>query len=170
MWPLASAFIDIAFHRRGPEDLPASGFLVALLFPFYLVTGFGILSVGASTDGAGVLFFIAEACAYIGFFWLILSLAGKPARFRQTASAVLGTTIWLNLLAMPLLAWHDASTTGEAETSVPLFGYLALVLWSIDISGYILSRALEQPYMVGVLIVILYFMTSLSLASAFSVT
>jgi hypothetical protein len=165
VWSLASAFIDIAVHRRGPEDLPASSFLVALLFPFYLLTGFGVLWIARSASAAQMLYGLLDACAYIAFIWLVLQLAGKPARFRQTASAVLGTTIWLNLLAMPLQAWHDAATTSETETSPALFGSLALVLWSIDISGFVLSRALNQPYMAGVLIVVLYFVVSLSIAT-----
>ncbi len=166
MWPLASAFVDIAFHRRGPEDLPSSRFLVALLFPLYLLTGLAILWVADGMGAAQLVFGLADACAYIAFLWLVLSVAGKAPRFRQTASAVLGTTILLNVVAIPLQAWHDAVTTNDTETSIALFGYLALVFWAIDISGYILSRALEQPYMVGVLIVVLYFMISLSIASA----
>lgn len=166
MWPLVSAFVEIAVHRRGPEDLPASDFLVALLFPLYLLSGIGVLWIDSTTSPAALLFGVAEACAFIAFLWLVLRVAGKPARFRQSASAVLGTSIGLNLVAMPLRAWHDALTTSETETSIALYGFLALLLWSIDISGFILSRALDQSYIVGVLIVILYFMTSLSIASA----
>lgn len=166
MWPLASAFVDIAVHRRGPEDLPASDFLVALLFPLYLLSGLGVLWIDSATTSAQVLFGLVEACVYIAFVWVLLRVAAKPARFRQTASAVLGTSIGLNLLAVPLRAWHDALTTSETETSIALYVLLALLLWAIDISGFILSRALDQPYIVGVLIVILYFMASQSIATA----
>lgn len=166
MWPLASAFLEIAAHRRGPEDLPASGFLVALLFPLYLFSGIAGVWAAQETSAAHWLFAIVEDCAYLVFVWLVLSFAGKPARFRQTASAVLGTMIWINLLAVPLQVWHDAVSTGEGEPTMAAFIAIVLQLWSIDISGYILSRALAQPYMVGLLIVVLYFMISLSIASA----
>ena len=169
MWALASAFFDIAIHRRGPEDLPASHFLVALLFPLYLLSGLAQLSIGVSATRSEIVFSIADACAYVGFLWLVLGVFRKPARFRQTASAVLGASIWLNLLGLPLLAWHDALTGGEPQATLPLFAYLALFVWSVDIRGYVLARALDQPYMVGVLIVILYVMTSLSVGSALSV-
>lgn len=138
---------------------------MALLFPIYLLTGLGVLWIARATNAAQMLYGLLDACAYIAFIWLVLQVAGKPARFRQTASAVLGTTIWLNLLAMPLQTWHDAVTTSETETSPALFGSLALVIWSIDISGFVLSRALNQPYMVGILIVVLYFVVSLSIAT-----
>ena len=166
MWPLASAFLDIALHRRGPEDLPASSFLVALLFPVYLLSGLAVIWIDSGSTSANVLIGIIEPCALVAFIWIVLVFAGKPARFRQTASAVLGTGIWLNLLAMPLQAWHDAVRTGEEDMTFALFLLIVLVLWSVDISGYILSRALSQPYMVGVLIVVLYFMTTLSIVSA----
>lgn len=169
MWPLASAFFDVAIHRRGPEDLPASRFLVALLLPPYLLSAVAQLAIGVDAGGAEVAFVIADACAYLVFVWFVLSLFKKPARFRQTATAVLGTAIWLNVLSLPLLLWHDSLTSGEPEATLPLFGYLALFIWSIDVRGYVLARALEQPYMVGVLIVVLYVMTSMSVSSALSI-
>lgn len=169
MWSLAAAFFDIAIHRRGPEDLPASTFLVGLLFPVYLSSGLVQLSVGAETSRSELVFATIDSFAYLAFLWLVLSARGRRTRFRQTASAVLGTAIWLNVLGVPLLVWHEALAADRSQASLPLLAYLALFVWSIDVHGYVLARALEQPYMVGVLIVVLYVMIALSIGSALSV-
>jgi hypothetical protein len=47
------------------------------------------------------------------------------------------------------------------------FVRLVLVIWWIDIASFVVARALEQPYVAGLVFVILYWTVSLSIGEAF---
>jgi hypothetical protein len=168
VWPLASAFIDIAIHRRGPDCLPASRFLVALLLAVYFPIGLLVLYLRGAYSGFQLAFFIGDTALYIGFIFAILRFFKLDSRFPQTISALLGTDIFINCLSLPVAILGGDG--GDGTGTVFLWVYLALFLWWIDVSGYILSKATRQPYIVGLMFVILYVMTSLSIHSAMTET
>lgn len=163
MWPLASVFVDIALHRRGPQDLPASQFLVGLLLAVYFVVGLSAVSISGSS-GTVVLFLVVDGLIYyFAFVWLVLRTYERQRRYLQTVGALLGVDILLTLLSLPLRVWSgpigDAGDTNPPM--LPVLLYFAVYLWSLDIAGFVLSRALERPYISGVLIVLLYAMISM---------
>ena len=47
---LALAFVDIVLHRRGPDTLPASKFLLGLVIGVYLLTAFVALALACDPD------------------------------------------------------------------------------------------------------------------------
>ena len=54
----------------------------------------------------------------------------------------------------------------NGEVNTPNLGtwlFFLLILWSIDVAGFVLSRALQQSYVVGVLIVLVYAFGSFTL-------
>ncbi len=54
----------------------------------------------------------------------------------------------------------------NAEVETPNVGtwlFFLLILWLIDVAGFVLSRALQQPYVVGVLVVLVYMFGSFTL-------
>ena len=75
----------------------------------------------------------------------------------------MGVDVMFNLLSLPLVAWSGAIENTEADPTLPLLLILALFFWSIDVAGYVVSRALQRPYIAGVLIVIMYVMVSMSI-------
>ncbi len=83
----------------------------------------------------------------------------------QTLTALFGAEIVINAFSVP------AGIVGrifgiDASESALLWAYLALLLlWWCSVTGYILARATDQPYIVGLMFVILYVMTSLSIRS-----
>jgi hypothetical protein len=100
---------------------------------------------------------------YLAFIAIVLELARRGARFLQTATAALGVETFLGCIALPLLFTGAAeSTDGGASvlTAVPL---LLIVIWSIDIVGFILARALDRAYVVGVMIMLGYVVISMTL-------
>ena len=162
MWRLSLAFVDIALHRRGPEDLPASQFLFGLILVCYFAVGLAVLQIREPASSAlrAVVF---EGAVYMGFVWILLHLFGHSARFLQTASALLGTEIFLNLIAAPLVLWIELAGDADPAPIAPTLLFPLIILWGIDIAGFVLSRALQLPYIVGVLIVIGYLFGSLAL-------
>ena len=154
--------MDIALHRRGPEHVPSSGFLFGLLFFVYVATGIAAMQfVQPLARAVGLVIF--DTALYVGFVWLVLALFRYPNRFVQTTSALLGAETVLTLIEIPVLSLAGFEN-GEVDTpNIGTWLFLLLILWSIDINGFVLSRALQQSYVVGVLIVLGYVFGSFTL-------
>ena len=159
MLQIAFVFVDIAFHRRGPDALPASRFLFGLVLVAYLTVS--VLALQINWDlGEAVVPLLADVAFCLSFFWFLLRLAEHGNRFWQTVTALLGAETFLSLVALPLLVLRTAAVGNEAIEPIAVFLLTGVLLWSIDVGGFILSRALEQTYVVGVLIMVGYVISS----------
>lgn len=159
LWLLARVYLDIALHRRGPEQLPPSAQLLSLTVIAYVaihVIGAAMVDAG----GEGLVFAAMQTAVFLGIVWALLFFVGKPARFQPAVTALLGTAALLSAMALPLVIW-DAQLDAPAEqATAPRLLYVALWLWSLDVGAFILSRALNKPYVVGVFIMVVYELAS----------
>lgn len=169
MSALAAVFIDIALHRSGPERLPSTPFLVTLLLALYFPVNAVRLYVSGAAAGFDYVFVVIDTALFFGFVYGVLSFFRRKRRFRQTASALLGTDILINLIGIPVSAGGSAVTNSTFATIVSVI-YLILFLWWIDVAGFIISKAIEQPYVVGVMFTIFYVVAALSVLSALTQT
>jgi hypothetical protein len=62
----------------------------------------------------------------------------------------------------------SAAGASFPESAALSLVYLALFLWWIVVAASIISRAVEQPFVVGVMFVIFYVVAALSMLSPFS--
>jgi hypothetical protein len=161
---LILAFVDIMLHRRGPEDLPSSKFLVW----FLLVVSVGVeLAVLFANDqsmrAAAVSVLVAGLDVW--FVWALLRTFNRQRRFAQTMSALLGTETILNVVGAPLVPLLNASASASAEPQItlPLLLTALLGIWSIDIAAFVFARALERPYVLCVAIMLGYVLLIVSL-------
>ena len=176
MWRLTLVFSDIAFHRRGPGELPASQFFFALILISYLMVG--LLSLLFSEPAERLLviniFGFRLYLGYIGliiletfldilFVWGVLKFFDHSKRFLQTATALFGVQALLGVIRIPVLVWIEAVREAGNEPTTGVFIYLALFLWTIDVAGFILAKAIQSAYFVGASIAIGYVMVSFSL-------
>lgn len=162
VWRLALVFVDIALHRRGPEELPAARFLTGLLL--VVDVGIGLLSLSALGQlQADALLLVLDCAFFLAYVFVTLRLFRHERRFGQTASALLGTDVLFSLIGLPLALWGRGDDVAADSINLPTLLRLLLLLWWVDVTGYILSRAIGRPYFVGVLFVILYVMASLSI-------
>jgi CDP-diglyceride synthetase len=164
MWLLIQLFVDIALHRRGPEAVPAAPVLLYVVAAVALGMGTISLLLLGQAPGLALLESVLHLVVFLGFYRLVLILYGYASRYRQTVTALLGTSVLLSVLGMPLLPL----VARAAEQGEPLSGFSALVLlglllWSVDIGAFILSRALGQHYLLGVVIVIGFFVADSAL-------
>jgi len=159
MKELIRAFLDIARWRKGPEDLPASGFLLTVTLGGYILAS--IVTVLFYARGVADLLaqVTLDIALMFGFFGLLLVFYKKTPRFEQTMTALLGTGIVLTVIALPLIAWLRVESA-ETTTSIPALLMFLVVLWSISITGHIMRRALEIPFAGGVLMAVGYFLLS----------
>jgi hypothetical protein len=158
---LIFAFVEISLHRRSPADLPSSrAFFVAVLIAY---VGLGLAAaryVGAVKYPE--LMVALDTALEVGFIWAVLRAFERERRFRQTAAAVLGVDMLLNLLTIPLLFWQRSLHAPKDEATFPDVLVLLVMIWSIDVSAFILSRALERPYVLTVAIMLGYLLLSIS--------
>jgi len=154
MWPLLQLFIDIAFHRRGPEHVPAAPVLLALVLASAVVVQLGSLLALDFTLSRAVFETGLHLVLTLGAYALVLVLQGHAARLLQTAIALLGTATLLGLCMLPVATWMYAGLQAEAVAPLATLAFFALLIWSVDISGWILSRALNAHYSIGVLLAV----------------
>ena len=159
---LALIFVDIAFHRKGPDALPASRFLFGLVLVVYLTVSLLALQINWPL-GQAVAPLVADVTFCMAFFWVVLQWGQRSARYWQTVTALLGAETFLSLVALPLLMLRAAATGSEVFGPMTALLLTVVLLWSIDVGGFILSRALEQAYVVGVLIMVGYVISSFML-------
>src|SRR5690606_2571217 len=97
VWPLSLAFVDIVLHRRGPQDLPASQFLLGLVLIAYAVVMAVVLIVISATR-VDVILMMLELVVDLAVVYLVLAAFQKARRFLQTATALVGTAVLLSLI------------------------------------------------------------------------
>jgi hypothetical protein len=166
---LILAFVQIALHRRSPADLPASraffGAVLVIYVAFELATTryFGLVKYPE-------LVVAVDTALELAFIWGVLRAFEHERRFRQTAVAVLGVDTLLNLATVPVLMWHRSLHVAKDEITIPNIVLLLVQIWSIDVSAFVLSRALERPYVLTIALMLGYFLLSISVDATFFAT
>jgi hypothetical protein len=161
MWPLTQLLVDIALHRRAPADLPASQFVFGCVLAGYFAIALSALQIGATMQRPAMLL-LFDSAFFLTSVWLILALFNQTQRYLQTVTAMVGTDLLLTLVGLPLLLWNSTLQASPTEITTPQLFLLLLFFWSVDIGGYVLSKALGRSYIVGVFIMIVYVLVSMT--------
>jgi hypothetical protein len=163
---LILAFVEIAFHRRSPADLPASrAFFVAVLV---IYAAFGLATTRYFEFVKYPELLVAfDTVLELAFIWGVLRAFERERRFSQTAVAVLGVDALLNVLTVPLMFWHRSLHVARDEPTIPNLVLLLVQIWSIDVSAFILSRALERPYVLAIALMLGFVLFSISVDATF---
>ncbi len=139
MTTLLLLFIDLCRLRRGPQDVPASRFLMMLTAGGYFVIGLAV-SLLEQPPGLAILSAAVDTLMLAALAWLSLWIIGKTARFTQTYTALAGTGILFGLMGWPLVAFLQGLPQGQGSSLSLLL--LGLVIWNIVVIGHILRHAL----------------------------
>jgi hypothetical protein len=155
---LILAFVDIMLHRRGPDSLPSSRFLLWAALAASLAADCLVLSL-AGRSGRWFAVAVLVLGLNVWFVWALLRTFNRQPRFRQTMTALFGANAILTTLQAPivvlLMQEPPLDPENPAVTLPRLIGAL-IILWAIDITSFVFSRALERPYLLCVAIVIGY--------------
>jgi hypothetical protein len=151
MLKLLQTFVDIALWRKGPQDLPASGFLAWLTLAAYVATSIVQVELAHPRMSEAILVIAVDVVMLLGWLWVVLAFFGRRERFVQTAAAVLGAGTVMSLLDTAVqalaLSMGPGNSTGNALGDVwnyvRFFGY-ALVF------GRIFMHALERGMFTGI--------------------
>jgi len=153
-------FLDLCLLKAAPQDAPASQALLGLTLIANLLVG---VALAARVLGGVIPAFAAsliDAALMLGLLWVVLRVRGRPARFLQAATAVLGSGALLAALALPL---QPLAAAGQQRWMIgELAGIftIGLMVWMQVVTGHILRHALEVSLLVGVLLAIAYMLLS----------
>ncbi len=156
--------LGITVHRRGPEELPSSPFLVLLLLAASECAQLVTLRIAAAPDEAILVMLLSVVMDFL-FVWAVLATFERRQRFWQTMSAFLGAGVVLNVISALLVSWNQSLQAPADATTAPAVLLQVLQVWSIDIGGFLLSRAIDRHYALGVVIMLGYVLLSTSLLS-----
>jgi hypothetical protein len=156
------AFVDIMLHRRGPDSLPSSRFLLWLLLAASLAVDLTI-TWWAGGSGRALAVDVLVLGLDVWFVWALLRTFNRQPRFRQTMTALLGADVVLSLLHAPVIPWLEVPDPQNPALTLPMLLTVFAFVWAIDINSFVFSRALERPYLLCVAIVIGYYLLIRSL-------
>jgi hypothetical protein len=155
MAAILKLYLDIALLRRGPEDLPTSrGLLWATLAAFVALNALLTLAFRPGTDD-----WLPQLVVSAGFtlLWyrLLLGVFGRPERYMQTVTAVLGFGCIVTPLIVPA-AGLMAPYADDPSAAMPwMLLLLPLAGYLIYVSARILRAAIERPMFQCVMLVLL---------------
>lgn len=155
MAAILKLYLDIALLRRGPEDVPASrGLLWATLAAFVALNALMTVAFRPTTDD-----WLPQLMVSVGFtlvwYRLLLGVFGKPERWQQTVTAVLGFGCIITPLIVPA-AGMMAPYADDPSAAMPwMLLLLPLAGYLIYVSARILRAAIERPMFQCVMLVLL---------------
>jgi hypothetical protein len=133
-------FVELCALRRTPQDLPASDVLLVVVGFASLLVGVLVGLVARLSLAASFGQSLAEIVLMLGVLAGALRILGLQARFIQSATALLGSSMVIGTLALIPLSFNP---TGTQETDLAALGALLLLglfVWSVVVAGHILRH------------------------------
>jgi hypothetical protein len=143
---LLAGLVDIFLFRRGPDVLPTSTTLLALVVALHTaLNGYFAAKVSQASPNWPIALALSVAFT-LGWYFVALKRANKPERFTQTMTAMFGINALIIPIVTPLALTFMAQPKEQQSTS----GFLALVLlgvsvWAIATNVFIVRKAFEWP-------------------------
>lgn len=152
--PLLIQFFRLCLLKVGPQDLPASSFLLILCSAAYVISGaFGASWYYEWHKAAQII--LANTVLLVLFANGALAVRGYPRRSTQTMIALLGVGVIFNLLVL----------MGQA-LALPNALLLLLMLWNVIVFASIMRHALDIPFMFGLGITCFYIFISMGVTAS----
>jgi len=167
MLALLQTLFDIIRLRKGPDALPRSSVLFAIVVTFWLFVD-ALAGVIIPTFGRSSVSGFAISVLGVIIYALLATLYGRSARIMQMLTALIGCGAVLGFAVT--LAIGIALQLQELNL-VPVLSVLvvwSITLFSIIVDGHILSRTLERPQLHGVIIAFLIFALQYYLSVTFN--
>lgn len=162
---LLKLFVELCLLRAGPQQLPASLFLLGLSLAAYGVSGLLLAVQNASlTSAVGQV--LLDGLILLALLQLVLRHTGREGRFLQTATAAVGAGALLAFAALPITVWLLEVRGRQGDATLPSTLLLLLMAWNLAVLGNILRLALSASRWTGVLLALAYMLISLTVLGA----
>ena len=155
MAAILKLYLDIALLRRGPEDVPMSrGLLWSTLVACVALNAFLTLAFRPTTEN-----WLPQLLVSVGFTLLwyraLLIVFGRPERYQQTVTAILGFGCVITPLIVPAAGLMAPYADDPAAAMPWMLLLLPLAGYLIYVSARILRSAIERPMFQCVMLVLL---------------
>jgi hypothetical protein len=157
MTELLRLYSQIALLRKGPQDVPAVGLLLLLTAVAYFIVNALMVLLLPLPTGPWLWALALDVVFSVAWYWALLRVFGRGARFVQTAAAILGYRAVLTPLSLSsewLVRRLGDNDTWQLPVSVV---YIIVLAWMVAASARVLQAALEWPMPACVALVILEF-------------
>lgn len=152
MHAIVNFFIELALLRRAPQDLPASTVLFWLVLTAALISGVMLAGSAGVQIMEGLEQTVMGFALMLGALYLALNLVKRPQRFLQAATALLGVETLISLFALLPVGLAGPVTANAGAQAFAGLLFLALVGWSVLITGHILRHTFGISLIQGVAI------------------
>ena len=109
---LLTYFVRLCLLRSTPQQLPASPTLFWISLGANLLAGVLLVAAARADLFQALLEGLADSLLLLLLLWLALWLRARGGRFVQSATAFLGASTLLALIAVPLLALRRSRRSG----------------------------------------------------------
>ncbi len=166
MLQLFKTLFDIIRLQKGPDAIPHSQVLFALIVFLWLISGLVMTVAVPELDAKN--FVIGTFIGLIGLscYGAVIILSGRRARLLQAIMALLGCGALISLIFVALDALLPLISSEAAAGVVTSL----ILLWLVPVEGHIIARTIERHWYVGIIIAISVFVLQLSLYSALDPT
>lgn len=155
MQALIHFFFELCLLRRAPQDLPGSSALLGVTLVADLLMSMVLASVVGLSPGLGLMQSLVDVAIMLALLYGALQLLGHLPRFQQAATALLGSSALLGFMAAVPLSFLSQDTEGQASGGAVML-FMALIVWSILVTGHILRHTFEIRLGQGVGIAVIY--------------
>ena len=143
---LLAGLVDIFLFRRGPDVLPTSTTLLAILIAVHTALNAWFAARMAETPPNWPIALALSVAFMLAWYYTALKRANKTERFTQTMTAMFG----VNVLVVPIVTPMAMSFVSQPKDQQTAPGVLALVLlavcvWAIAANVSIIRKAFEWP-------------------------
>ena len=157
MTSLLRVFFRICLMRDRPQDLPAVGMLLAFCIAVYFLSGVLVAWPGRGL-GEAILVSLVDTPLLLLCTGLLLMARSHLERWLQTVTALTGTGMLFNLLAMPFVFFVNSNglSVDGASGIQSLIGYLILFLlcWNVSVIGFVYKHALNMSFTAALIIAV----------------
>ncbi len=143
--------------RKGPEDFPASHSLMFILIMINLIVS---IALASKIHSQTIAVSLSVLGLFITYIFIKILLVNKTERFTQTFSSMVGVSILIDLVSVPVI--FPLLNEDLSQNILLLFWLLAsaLYIWLVVTYGFIISRALSITLGYGVSIAAAYVLVS----------
>ena len=164
MLQLIRAWFDLCLFRRGPQDLPASGFLLGLSLACYVLVSL-LVALPSSDINTAVQLAALDVGMLTVFVSALLYLQSKTERVGQTLSAMAGSGSLMGLFALPLVLLVDPELPADQLSPLLTGSWLSLLIWSLFVMAHIMRHALSTSFAIGLGAAVLYALVSMQIVA-----
>ncbi|MGD8934533.1 MAG: hypothetical protein PVF35_07120 [Gammaproteobacteria bacterium] len=140
--PIVQRILAVMLLRAGPQDVPYSSALLAVVTLLYLAGGVLVLKTAMAISQA-VANMVLDLAVLFAFSYFCLSLLGFRARFVQTATALAGVGTVYHLLAWPLFIQIHGMQPEQQGVKITALLMLLLISWQVLVFAHVFRHAMQ---------------------------